>query len=1206
MLRFDFQVTKESRLKYEIENSLFSIVGDLIIANFRQARILANKINTKRKSQGITDKLVTPGVINGIGLQHEIFHYVIRVYEETENKNVFQRAINKLTYELGEKELDRILLHFIADFPAPEVQSGKLSANLYLNSLTDNKPNKEIILEELLLLHIGNSNPAGKNLKELYDDTPLGQQTDYLQLIQNADKFFEKEKLLGNENLSLIKFLKRPIETNPQSLEGQLEFILKNWRIYIKSAFDDRLLRSKDLFAEDAQLFQIGGFHKGTPPVPDYDAEYLKKLRENLLAGRNLTDDERRYYYEEYEHFTSDIDWMPKVVMIAKNIFVWLDQLSKKYQRSITRLDQIPDEELNDLARWNFTALWLIGIWERSSASKKIKQMTGNPEAAASAYSLFDYVIAEELGGEGAFENLKHRAWERGIRLSSDMVPNHMGIFSKWMIERPDYFIQSGYPPYPNYTFNGVNLSDDPRVDVRIEDKYYSREDAAVAFQRKDNQTGDVTYIYHGNDGTSMPWNDTAQLNLLKPEVRESLIQTIMHVARKTPIIRFDAAMTLTKKHYARLWFPQPGTGGAIPSRSDYSLTRTEFDTVMPNEFWREVVDRINAEMPDTLLLAEAFWLMEGYFVRTLGMHRVYNSAFMHMMMKEENNKFRSLIKNTLEFNPEILKRYVNFMSNPDEETAINQFGDGDKYFGVAIMMITLPGLPMFGHGQIEGYKEKYGMEYKRAYYNETRNDNLVSRHEWEIFPLLQKRYLFSQVEHFELYDFFDDAGFINENVFAFSNRSGDERSLVIYNNSYNSCSGTISHSAMKVNPSQDGAFTSRKISEALWIKDHKKYFYIYRDHRTKLEYINSGEAASRNGLYFNLDGYQYYVLQDFREVYDHNGNYERLYYHLNRRGVQSIEQEMHEMNLAPVHQAFAALFDKEMLEKIDSYISGKETQLPEEINSEIFSTVNKVNGFADQSIETSEVIKGIHTDLRTFRSFEELNSKLLKKTTCPKWYKEAYLNFPFKKNGTSDKKILIQLILLHNIFQHSTLNNLFDLIDTYRILNSSFRTLGVSEDRIYSTIYLIKSLTGKEKYHLWAESLFTDPKPMQLSDKECKVIYVSDLFYGQDISEYLNINEYKGEKYFHKESFETLLDWLFLLLSAGYFKEKKKDEKTILSKIKAQYSFFSDIKIKAGKTGYNISKLKELLLGKNGKAKTQKGSVKKNAVKKKVVKPQK
>jgi len=33
-------------------------------------------------------------------------------------------------------------------------------------------------------------------------------------------------------------------------------------------------------------------------------------------------------------------------------------------------------------------------------------------------------------------------------------------------------------------------------------------------------------------------------------------------------------------------------------------------------------------------------------------MHRVYNSAFMNMMRDEENAKYRSVIKNTLEFDP--------------------------------------------------------------------------------------------------------------------------------------------------------------------------------------------------------------------------------------------------------------------------------------------------------------------------------------------------------------------------------------------------------------------------------------------------------------------------------------------------------------------------------------------------------------------------
>jgi len=29
------------------------------------------------------------------------------------------------------------------------------------------------------------------------------------------------------------------------------------------------------------------------------------------------------------------------------------------------------------------------------------------------------------------------------------------------------------------------------------------------------------------------------------------------------------------------------------------------------------------------------------------------------------------------------MKRYVNFMSNPDERTAVDQFGTGDKCFGL-------------------------------------------------------------------------------------------------------------------------------------------------------------------------------------------------------------------------------------------------------------------------------------------------------------------------------------------------------------------------------------------------------------------------------------------------------------------------------------------------------------------------------------------
>jgi hypothetical protein len=90
---------------------------------------------------------------------------------------------------------------------------------------------------------------------------------------------------------------------------------------------------------------------------------------------------------------------MPRLVLLAKNTLVWLDQLSKQYKKPITRLDQIPDEELDLLASRGFTGLWLIGLWERSQASARIKQMCGNPDAVSSAYSLARYEIANEIGG---------------------------------------------------------------------------------------------------------------------------------------------------------------------------------------------------------------------------------------------------------------------------------------------------------------------------------------------------------------------------------------------------------------------------------------------------------------------------------------------------------------------------------------------------------------------------------------------------------------------------------------------------------------------------------------------------------------------------------------------------------------------------------------------------------------------------------------
>jgi len=599
-------------------------------------------------------------------------------------------------------------------------------------------------------------------------------------------------------------------------------------------------------------------------------------------------------------------------VMIAKNALVWLDQLSRIHGREIRRLDQVPDEELDRLARAGFSALWLIGVWERSAASREIKRRMGNQDAEASAYSLYDYVVANELGGREALDALKWRAGQRGIRMASDMVPNHTGVDSRWIAEHPDRFLAwpHPWPPFPSYSFNGPNISQVPGIGIYLEDHYWEKTDAAVVFKRVDFGSGDARLIYHGNDGTHMPWNDTAQLNFLNPETREAVIQTILHVARMFPIIRFDAAMTLAKKHFQRLWFPEPGKGGDIASRAGNGLSRHDFDKAMPVEFWREVVDRVAREAPGTLLLAEAFWMLEGFFVRTLGMHRVYNSAFMHMLKAEDNAGYRQTIRNTLEFDPEVLKRFVNFMSNPDEQTSIEQFGDGDKYFGVCTLMATMPGLPMFAHGQVEGIREKYGMEFRRAYWNELPNTGLVARHEREIFPLLKRRHIFSGVESFLLYDFFSVEGHVNEDVFAYSNRSGDERGLVLYNNRFADARGWIRSSAAFAVKTADGKSLAQKcLGEGLDLPNDPGAYAVFREHTSGLQYLRNCRELWERGMYAELDAYRCQVYLDFSVVFD--DAYKRwsgLAAELSGRGVPSMDEALRERELRPVRAPFTAL----------------------------------------------------------------------------------------------------------------------------------------------------------------------------------------------------------------------------------------------------------------------------------------------------------
>lgn len=1093
---FGFALTQQVVDALNVKTILPETGNRAVRRNVFTIRVLAQRINDHSPGLLPEGRYASSGELIALSLISEVLRYFFDHYCFEENPGALGDGLDQFSSTHGEESIEGTLHTFVGFFPPLDVLTSEADSASFLQAASpDGHSNQLLSIRELLLLSLSVENPAAQHLVPLFDDRRLKDETVYEVLVQSLETFFESQPASEFLGGSLFHILRAPMKAAPDSLIGQLEFIYEHWGKILPSYLQTRLLVGRDLLREEHRP-------RGFGPAPAEVLTFRSRKPGQLSA------------HPEYERFTRDRDWMSNVVLIAKSIYVWLDQLSKSYEHEITRLDQIPDEELDRLAEWGFTGLWLIGVWERSHASQRIKQLRGNPEAVASAYSIYDYVIAAELGGESAYENLRSRAWARGIRLASDMVPNHMGIDSRWVVEHPDWFIQSDHSPFPNYSFTGENLSGDPRVSIRIEDRYWDHRDAAVVFQRVDNASGEARYVYHGNDGTHMPWNDTAQLNYLLPEVREAAIQTILHVARKFPIIRFDAAMTLAKRHFHRLWFPPPGLGGDIPSRSEHGLDAEEFNSIMPEEFWRQVVDRIAQELPDTLLLAEAFWLMEGYFVRTLGMHRVYNSAFMNMLKDEENSKYRLTIRNVLEFSPEILRRFVNFMNNPDEKTAVEQFGKGDKYLGICLMMATMPGLPMFGHGQIEGFAEKYGMEYRKAYWDESVDQDLVNRHIGQIFPFLRKRYLYSGVENFAFYDFFTPEGHVNEDVFAYSNRAGNERAIILYNNSLRSTSGWIRISTPINMGSQDETdLQSRSLVQALNLRTESNVYYLLRDHRDSLQYIRSGRQLADEGLFVQLPGYQYQAFIDLEEILDSDGTWGQLAARLSGSGAPDLKIARKEMILSPILNPMTAFLQSVVKNGVKEIaIAGNK------VTSDLFSAARR---YDLATLDWTRISRQIEKDCITIDDLlsEWAENRRTGPATAkqdPEASEELLPDAPLR-SALRARSVLVQFEKL--FIRPQTVQPNGGWVSDWlieQVLVRAFEADGNDDPS--------PDLLANLSVLLYARSGFLGT---------CTVATLAEdlaaLLSDADVAEYLQLNEYEGSRWISKERLEWLIQGLWL-----------------------------------------------------------------------------
>src|SRR5215813_12024003 len=121
------------------------------------------------------------------------------------------------------------------------------------------------------------------------------------------------------------------------------------------------------------------------------------------------------------------------------NTRVWLTEFSKSLGRSAT-LDDIPDADLDQLAKLGFEWIWFLSVWQTGSAGQLVSRANREwrkefeetlpdlreEDIAGSGFAITGYTVHRDLGGDAALARLRERLQKRGLKLMLDFVPNHM------------------------------------------------------------------------------------------------------------------------------------------------------------------------------------------------------------------------------------------------------------------------------------------------------------------------------------------------------------------------------------------------------------------------------------------------------------------------------------------------------------------------------------------------------------------------------------------------------------------------------------------------------------------------------------------------------------------------------------------------------------------------------------------------------------
>ena len=349
----------------------------------------------------------------------------------------------------------------------------------------------------------------------------------------------------------------------------------------------------------------------------------------------------------------------------------WLYELSKKYNKPIKKLKDIPLEEFDNLKENGIDIVWMMGVWKLGNYGLKFDQELDftsvlpdctKADIIGSPYAITEYICNPEIGTNEDLLWLKKELNSRDLKLMLDFVPNHSAIDAP-TASNPKLYIRApkGKENPERYTESGF------------------------AFGRYNNNLD--------------PWQDVIQWNYWEEETRKIMKDNLMTVLSYADGIRCDVCGLLLNDAIGTTWKEELEYWG---------YTRPE------KEFWEIALAEVKEKYPNAILLAEVYEPKHIETLTKLGIQYSYNRDV--LVKLQDDNTCKDVVTYIKSVAPEYWKHSAVFVENHDENRIVYNMASVDKAKAAGTIAATIGGMTFMNHGQWSGYKNKLEVHLRRGY----------------------------------------------------------------------------------------------------------------------------------------------------------------------------------------------------------------------------------------------------------------------------------------------------------------------------------------------------------------------------------------------------------------------------------------------------------------------------------------------------------